>query len=50
MDDLNRLHMQTKVAQAQAQRHGFEGTADALVDLAATLAWEPGGAPRLSER
>lgn len=43
VDDLNKLHMQTKVAQAQAQRQGFEGTAAALADLAARPAWEPGG-------
>jgi hypothetical protein len=43
VDDLNELYVQTKAAQAQAERHGFEGTAAALADCAATLAWEPGG-------
>jgi hypothetical protein len=45
VDDLSELYSRTKAAQAQAEQHGFAGTAAALADIAATLAWEPGVDP-----
>lgn len=45
VDDLSELYCRTKAAQAQAEQHGFTGTAAALANIAATLAWEPGVDP-----
>ena len=45
VNDLGALYSRTKAAQAQAEQHGFVGTAAALADIAATLAWELGVDP-----
>jgi hypothetical protein len=45
VEDLNELYCQTKAAEVLAEQHGFAGTAAALADIAATLAWEPGVDP-----
>jgi hypothetical protein len=45
VEDLTELYCQTRAAQVLAEQHGFAGTAAALADIAATLAWEPGVDP-----